>query len=319
MFGFKFLKAEPTTYILEYRKGAVARQGGGLSFFYFAPSTSIVSVPMASQDLPFCFSEITLDFQQVQVQGQLTFRVSDPVKLSSLLNYSVNGHGVYLSDDPQKLKVRLINATQERARAVVRRLALQSAVMAGDEVQKEVLASLKGTEMLGLHGIEVLGLTISGITATPEMSKALEAEAREALQRNADEAIYDRRNAAVEQERRIKDSEMATDIMVEQKKRQIRETQADADIAIEEQRTKLLLEKTKNDREYADTRAYALEAALKPLRQTDWRTLMAANGGAGDSRSMIALAFRDIADNAGKIGELNISSELLQALLQKNN
>ena len=44
-------------------------------------------------------------------------------------------------------------------------------------------------------------------------------------QRRSDEAIYARRNAAVEQERRIKESELNTEIAVEEKKRQIRETQ----------------------------------------------------------------------------------------------
>ena len=33
--------------------GAVAREGAGLSFFYFAPTTSLVAVPMASVDVPF--------------------------------------------------------------------------------------------------------------------------------------------------------------------------------------------------------------------------------------------------------------------------
>ena len=55
----------------------------------------------------------------------------------------------------------------------------------------------------------------------PETAKALEAEAREALLRRADEAIYTRRNAAVEQERMIKENELATEIAVENKKHQI--------------------------------------------------------------------------------------------------
>jgi hypothetical protein len=149
------------------------------------------------------------------------------------------------------------------------------------------------------------------------MAKALEAEAREALQRRSDDAIYLRRNNAVEQERIIKENELATEIAVEAKRRQVRETQMAAEIAIEEQRTTLIETRVENERKDADSRAYALEATLKPIRTMDWRTLMAVTSGGGDPRTMIALAFRELAENAQKIGELNITPDLLKSLLSK--
>ena len=99
---------------------------------------------------------------------------------------------------------------------------------------------------------------ILAITPTPETSRRFEAEAREALQRRADEAIYARRNAAVEQERSIKESELNTEIAVEAKKRQIRETQMAAEIAVEEQRSELVDPRVENERKDADSAAYAL-------------------------------------------------------------
>ena len=78
MLGFKFIKAQPTTYLLQYRGGKVIRDGLGLSFFYYAPTTSLVAVPVGSADVPFIFHEITGDFQSVTIQGQVTYRVSDP-------------------------------------------------------------------------------------------------------------------------------------------------------------------------------------------------------------------------------------------------
>jgi len=114
------------------------------------------------------------------------------------------------------------------------------------------------------------------------MAKALEAEAREALQRRSDEAIYARRNNAVEQERRIKESELNTEIAVEEKRRQIRETQMAADIALEEQRSGLMDKRVENERKDADSRAYTLEVTLKPVRDVDWRTLMTISQRGGD-------------------------------------
>jgi len=50
MFGIKFIKVQPTTYLLEYRSGQILREGPGLSFFYYAPTTSLVAVPIGSAD-----------------------------------------------------------------------------------------------------------------------------------------------------------------------------------------------------------------------------------------------------------------------------
>jgi len=95
---------------------------------------------------------------------------------------------------------------------------------------------LVGAEEITALGLEVLGLSILAIKPTPETACALEAEIREKLFRDADEAVYARRNSAVEQERAIKENELNTEIAVENKKRQIRETQMDADRAVQEKK-----------------------------------------------------------------------------------
>jgi hypothetical protein len=71
MFGIRYLKTEPTTFVIQYVNGKVRREGVGLSFFYYEPITSIVTVPVASTDAPFIFNEVTADFQSISVQGQL--------------------------------------------------------------------------------------------------------------------------------------------------------------------------------------------------------------------------------------------------------
>ena len=61
----------------------------GLAFFYFAPTSTLVAIPVGSTDVPFIFNEITGDFQAVTVQGHLTFRIADPRRLAALLDYSL--------------------------------------------------------------------------------------------------------------------------------------------------------------------------------------------------------------------------------------
>lgn len=39
MFSIKFIKVQPTSYLLQYRRGKIVREGVGLSFFYYSPTT----------------------------------------------------------------------------------------------------------------------------------------------------------------------------------------------------------------------------------------------------------------------------------------
>ncbi|HEU5261946.1 MAG TPA: SPFH domain-containing protein [Gemmatimonadales bacterium] len=313
MFGY--MKAPPTTYVLHYRRGKLRREGPGLAFFYFAPTSTIVTVPLASADLPFVFTEVTADFQTVTLQGQLTYRVADPKRLAGLLDFSIRPNGAYVSDDPTKLPERLVQATQVLARDFVHERPLREALGSAEALVAAVRDGLRNDNAVTMLGVEVLGLSLVGITPTPETARALEADVRESLLRQSDEAIYARRNAAVEQERRIKESELNTEIAVQEKQRQIRETLMAADIAVEQQRTALIERRAANDRQDADARGYALQTTLEPLRTIDWRTLMAVSATGADPKLMIALAFRELAENAGKIGELNVTPDLLKSLL----
>ena len=310
-----FMKVPPTTYVLQYKHGEIKREGSGLSFIYYAPTSTIVAIPMASADVPFVFQESTADFQSVTIQGQLTYRVADPKRLASLLDFSVDNRRAYYSDDPRKLPDRLIHTLQTLTRAITQRLALKDALVSSDSIVAEALDKLRKSEAVSSLGVEILSLSILGIQPTPETGRALEAEAREELQRRADEAIYSRRNAAVEQERLIKESELNTEIAVEEKKREIRETQMAAEIAVEEQRAQLIDRRVENERKDADSRAYTLTETLKPVRDLDWKTLMMLGGKNADPRTMIALAFQEMAENAQKIGELNVSPDLLRSLI----
>ncbi len=316
MFGIQYMKAPPTDYVLFYKGGRVKREGVGLAFFHYAPTSTIVVVPVGSVDVPFVFNETTADYQAVTVQGQLTYRVADARRLASMLDFSVRPDGKYASDDPKKLDERLIHTAQGLTRGAIGRLALREALASAEETGALVLAGLQHAEPVDALGLEVMGFSILSVRPTPEAARALEAEAREALLRRSDEAIYARRNAAVEQERVIKENELNTEIAVETKKRQIRETKIAADIAVEEQRRALIELSVENQKKEADARSYALETTLRPVRDVDWRTLMAVSGGnASDPRMMIGMAFRELAENAQKIGELNISPDLLNSLL----
>jgi len=337
MFGIKFIKVQPTTYLFQYRNGKIVREGLGLSFFCYAPTTSLVAVPIASADVPFIFSEITADFQAVTIQGQVTYRVADPKKLAGLMNFTLASNGQsYASEDPQKLPQRVVNNVNVLARAELQNLPLRQALRAAEAIVVSVRNGLAASNEMASLGLEVLGLSVLAIKPVPETSRALEAEMREQLLKEADQAIYARRNSAVEQERAIKENELNTEIAVENKKRQIREAQMDAERAVqekkhliaqaemasqtglEEKRKALVSLATQNAKAEADARAYGISTTMQAFSGVDARILQALAATGMKPEQLIAAAFQELAGKAEKIGQLNISPDLLRELLAKS-
>jgi len=117
-----------------------------------------------------------------------------------------------------------------------------------------------------------------------------------------------------EKQKQIDEKRMEAEVQREENNKILREMKIAADISVENQRKELIDQKTENDRKEAETQGYVLETSLKPYKEIDWRVLTALNGN-HDARMNIALAFRELAENAGKIGNLNISPDLLENLL----
>jgi hypothetical protein len=200
-------------------------------------------------------------------------------------------------------------------------------------VQK-VLNGLMNSKEINALGLEILGLSLLAIKPNPETSRALEADVREQLLKEADQAIYARRNAAVEQERAIKENELNTEIAVENKKRQIREAQMDAERAVQEKKrqlqeaemaSKIELERrntdlvqleTENLKRQADAQAYTLTVSIQALAGMEPHALQALASMKMNPNQLIALAFRDLADGAKKIGQLNVTPDLLKEILR---
>jgi SPFH domain/Band 7 family protein len=333
MFGLRFIKTQPNQYVIQFRNGRPQRQGAGLSILYFAPTSTLVMVPTASVNEPFMFEEVTADYQEITVQGQVTYRVADPLRIAALMNFALDARGRYVSEDPDKLSRRVIDQVRVAMRAELQSMAMKDALASGDQLVTRVSEALRSTAMMAALGLEVLGLSVLAIKPKPETARALEAEAREALLRRADEAIYSRRNAAVEQERAIKENELNTEVAVENKKRQIKEAQMDADRAVRERRRvieqeemtgKISLEErkrqlvelaTSNTRQEADANAYGIDAMMKAFAASDAKVLQALASVGMQPGQLLALAFRELADNASKIGQLNVSPDLLREIM----
>jgi regulator of protease activity HflC (stomatin/prohibitin superfamily) len=334
MFGLQFIKVNPTTHLIVYRGGRVVRQGPGLSLLYYRPTTSLVAVPLDSREVPFLFEKVTADFQAVTVQGQLAYRISEPERTARSVNFTLAPSAkAYESEEPEKLPERITAVAQAAIQRLIHASVLTDAIRTSGEIEAKALGELRASAELQSLGVEVQGLAILAIKPTPETARALEARAREAILREADEAIYARRNAAVENERAIKESELDTEVAIEQKKRTIRETQLDAEasvqkrkaelrerdmganIQLEQQRKELVAAAAENTRTEAEAAAHRVAASVQALSNADPRLIQALAAVGMDAGQLIAQAFGDIAERAESIGQLNVSPDLLQTLM----
>ncbi|MGF6353800.1 hypothetical protein ABIE27_001710 [Paenibacillus sp. 4624] len=334
MFGFRFVKFQPSEYVMKVKNGKVQREGVGLSFYYYEPTTSVVVLPVSSVDVPFMFEEITADYQTVTVQGQLSYRIMDYSRITKSLNYTYNlRKNQYMSDDPHKLDQRVITIAKVLTKKYLEQLPLKEAIQSSERLASSMKREVAQHEELEKLGVELMNLSILAILPNKETMRALEAQAREEILRQADEALYVRRNASIEQERRVKENELNTEIAVETKRQQIRETQLQAERSVKqkqnemeqeqlqfntamEERKQQLIELTiANQNAEADAKAYEIAAVMNSLQHVQPNVLQAMANMGMNSDKLIALAFQELAENAGKIGQLNISPDLLQGLM----
>jgi SPFH domain / Band 7 family len=337
MFGIRYLKTTPTTHLMQFRKGALVKEGPGLSTVYFGPTTTMVAVPVASQDCGFMLELTTADHQAVTVQGQVTWRVAQPQRTAALMDFSLAADGkTWRSEDPQRLRDRVVMQAEVVVQQAVQALALGDALTASARVAIEVQRQLAANAEIRALGLEVLGASVVAIRPTPDIARALEAKAREASLRGADEAIYERRMAAVEHERSIRQNELDTEVAVEIKKREIQASQLDAkaqrlarenelrgaqmgaDIELEERRKALVQSQAQNTRALAEAEAHRVASVMAALEKSDPRIVQALAAVGMQPGQLIAQAFGGIAERAERIGQLNMSPELLQSLIGRS-
>lgn len=220
----RFRKFSPTEYVMVVKKGRVVREGLGLSVWFNGMDTNIVVVPATAFDGAFAFDDlVTGDYQSVCVQGVTTFMISDYARAARMLDFAyVPGRGTEekCAAAVKLLESRVNNIIKAIVMREVGRKDVRSAIRSADEMARTVQASLEGDEAVAKLGVGIVATSILGISPRPETRKALEAAAREEILREQDDAIYKRRNAAIEQERIIKENEISTEIAVAEKEKE---------------------------------------------------------------------------------------------------
>ncbi len=335
--AIKYKKFEPTEYVMKIRRGNVIQQGLGLSFFYNTMTTSMMVLPATAFDTGFVYDDImTSDFQKINVQGDISYTIADYEKTASMVDFSYKGikkeYDNILFEAKQKMAKRIMNLTKVYITKYLSTKNIREAIVSADELAEALKAALKTDETIQEFGLQIIAISILGITPQPDTRRALEAATREEILKQQDDAVYKRRNCAIEQERAIKENELNTEIKIAEKekekheknmetKRMMQEKQAELDakkiandIRLEEENRKLVDLQTENEKKKSDAKAYDSEVLLGTFAGVDTEIIKALAVSGMDSRSLIAKAFVEIGDKADKIGVLNVSPDLLETL-----
>jgi len=206
----RHLRGEQSAHVLQFANGRLVREGRGLWFWFLPLSASIAEVPVADRAQAFLFSGRSVDFQEFTVQGVITYRVADPESVAKRVDFTIDlRDGRYLKTPLEKLSLLLTQLAQQFAESATAHLGIRQVLELGfDEVRGAIRRGLDADEGLGEMGLSIVSVRISVIRPTSELDKALQMPTREKIQEASDQATFQRRALAVENERAISENEL---------------------------------------------------------------------------------------------------------------
>lgn len=319
-FWWRHLRAEPSVFVMHHRAGKLVRKGRGLAFWFWPLSASISKIPMDDREVPFQFQGRSSDHQDVTVQGVITYRVVDPVRLSNRVDFSVDTKsGAYAKQPLESLALLIVQLAQQVAWDYVATNPLQLILEEGfSALRQRIDHGLVTDDSLPVMGLEVVTVRVNAVQPTPELERALQVPALESIQQRADEATFQRRAMAVEKERAIAENEAQTRLelarreeeLIEQRgknqRREASEQAAAMRITVEAD--------AENDRIMATSEAESIrlveDAQIESERdRMEIYAELAPN-------VMMGLAARELAGKLQRIEHLNIAPDMLGPMLQ---
>jgi regulator of protease activity HflC (stomatin/prohibitin superfamily) len=317
----RHLRGTPTLYVRHIRRGKVAHQGVGQSFFFRPLSAVLSEVPLDDRELAVLFHARTADFQDLTVQASVTFRVVDPITACSRIDFALDPQtGNWRGTPLDQLAGLLTETAQQQVLGLIASSPLAAVLAEGvGQVRDRILSGLTSDPRLTETGIAVIGVRVTAIRPEPEVEKALRTPAREQIQQEADRATYERRAVAVQRERAIAENELENQIelarreaeLIQQKgantRRQVEEEAAASGIQVA----------AKADGELTLARARAAgtqavgeaKAAGEAAHVRAYEQLPPA--------TVLALALQELAGQLPQIGTVVISPDLLAPVLAR--
>jgi regulator of protease activity HflC (stomatin/prohibitin superfamily) len=219
----RHLRAEPSSHVIQYKNGRQHRSGRGAAFWFMPLDAGVVEVPVDDRELTFVLHGRSSDFQDVSVQGVLTYRVVEPSVLAERIDFGIDlSSGKHLREPLEQLRGMLIQLAQQLALDYITVTGVRELLVSGhDQVRRRIHEGLQRDDGLAALGLELVSVRVAAIRPSADLEKALESPMREQIQQQADEASFARRAMAVEKERAIAENELNNRIELSRREEQL--------------------------------------------------------------------------------------------------
>jgi regulator of protease activity HflC (stomatin/prohibitin superfamily) len=299
LFWFRHLRAEPNQFVLHWKNGRLRLRGPGLSYWFDSLSAAVAQLPVEDCETTFVLKERSLDFQEVTVQCTITYRIADPERAASRVNFSLNLETGAWCDAPlERLASVFCLRAQPSARSYLAAATVVEALRSGpDRIRQAVSDSLKSDPELEEMGLSLVSMQIDRVAPTSEVEKALQTPTREGIQEKADQAVFARRALAVEKERAIKENELSTEIELSRRTEE------------------LVRQRASNRRLEVESEAAAERTLAEARAEGEARRVEVWSH--APNRVVMGLALQELARNIQQIQHLNLTPDLLGQALQQ--
>ena len=317
----RHLRAEPTHHVLFFKGGEKRAAGRGLAFWFLPLGASIAVLPLDDREQSFVFRARSADFQEVSVNGVITWRVQNPEEAAARVDFSVDTKtGVYQKEPLDRVAGGVTHLAQQLAGTWLNTLPLKEVLKdGGDGLRACIHDGLHNDAGLREMGIAVVATRVSSVAPSAEMEKALQMPTRESIQQSADEATFSRRALAVDKERAIQENELANQIELARREEQLiaqrglnerkraQETAESKHIEAESAADNLRLNATAQAESIHLLEEAKVEAERN--RMAIYRDLPPA--------ALLGLAARELAQKLTSIEHLSLTPDVLGSLLQR--
>jgi regulator of protease activity HflC (stomatin/prohibitin superfamily) len=331
-FYLRHLRGSSTSWVRHNAHGKVRHEGVGQSFWY-RPLTAVLSeVPVDDRELPLLFHARTSDYADVTVQATVSYRIADPHRAATRLDFSIDGqHGAWRAQPLDQIATLLAALAQQPALDLLTRMPLTEALTGGASPVREAGAAALGEDpRLAETGVAVVSARVVAIRPEPDMERALQTPTREGLQQEADRATYERRAVAVERERAIAENELQSKIELARRQNQLVEQDganarrtAELDAAAQ-----LVTAQGQAEREQVSAASAAESARVTTAARAEGTKAMRLAEAEGEVARMAAyrdlpdavlqmLALRELAGKLPQIGQLTVTPDILTGLLTR--
>jgi flotillin len=282
-----WVSTRPSEYLIVFRGGAVADHlcGQGGRFFKW-PSDSYAVVPTTLKEVVFHANQITVDLVDVKVRGMVVFRIAEPKRIYSLINFTDRQAG------EAKLAQMIADMCRSLGKWLIANLRLDECIRR----RKEEIATALSREVAKVAsekwGVEIVTLDVQDVfIQDAALFEAMQVGYRSEKQREAE-------LARVDTERAITGHQLDCERTLEKERQELALEKAQREAAVE--RVRLDLERQRA--EQADSLA-----AEKLIREEE-RARLVAEGQLVRSR-LAAEARRIDADEAIRALTARIAAE----------